>query len=351
MTEAEFQTLLQRYLDNQCTAAERVIVERWYERLEELEAPVSSLRSQNQEAVEDAIWQRLVRSEGMPAPAARVIQHPASFWQNAPLKWMAALLVFGMSLGLLFSVNQWSNLLSENQVAASGNWTLRTNRTPQVQTFALPDGSMITLHPGSRLRYKTAFTGPKREVYLQGEAFFKVSKNPARPFLVLTKQVVTTVLGTSFRVKAYAGSSVASVAVREGKVAVQARKGAQLDATPAQPASTGILLLPNEQVVYSAKSRDLKKQLVKKPVILRPQAFEFEEKPVPEVLAALEQAYGVDIVYDNAKLASCTVSIAFDNESLFDKLNLLCKSLGARYTLAGEKILFNSAGCELNQAK
>ncbi|UOQ69836.1 FecR family protein [Hymenobacter volaticus] len=346
MTEAEFQNLLQRYLDNQCTAEERASVERWYARLEEVE--VQTLRSQNQEAVEDAIWQRLVRSKAIPSQGARVIQHPASFWQSAPLKWMAALLVLGAALGLLFTSNQWQGVQLSSQVASNNGWIIRYNQTSQVQRFVLPDSSAITLHPGSRLRYQTAFVGPRREVYLQGEAYFKVHKNPAQPFLVFTKQVVTTVLGTSFRVKAYAGSSEASVAVREGKVAVQARKDAKLTATPAQPASNGVLLLPNEQVVYSVANRHLQKQLVTKPVILRPQKFEFEERPVVEVLTALEKAYGVDIVYDQDKLASCTVSISFDRETLFEKLGLLCKSLGARYSLTNEKIVFQSSGCELS---
>ncbi|WP_277236449.1 FecR family protein [Hymenobacter sp. YC55] len=338
--------MLQRYLDNQCTAEERASVERWYARLDEVEA--HTLSSQNQEAVEDAIWQRLVHSEVLPSTGGRVIRHPASFWQSAPLKWIAALLVVGATLGVFFSLNLWPNQQEASQVAANQGWILRYNQTQQVQTFTLPDSSVITLHPGSRLRYQAAFTGPRREVHLQGEAFFKVHKNPAQPFLVFTKQVVTTVLGTSFRVKAYTGSSEASVAVREGKVAVQARKDAKLDITPAQPATTGVLLLPNEQVVYSANSRHLKKQLVTKPLILRPQTFEFEERPVTEVLTTLEKAYGVDIVYDKTKLTGCTVSISFDNETLFEKLGLLCKSLGARYTLTNEKIVFHSTGCEMS---
>ncbi|MBO0360074.1 FecR domain-containing protein [Hymenobacter sp. BT186] len=348
MTEAEFQNLLQRYLDNQCTAQERALVERWYERLDE---PTGiHLQSQNQEAVEDAIWQRL-RGEMVPEPASgRVVQHPASFWKTAPVKWIAALLVLGVALRFLLPATKLPDFLGSTPAPATA-WTLRTNQTQQIQRFALPDNSQITLHPGSSLRYQTAFSGPKREVYLQGEAFFKVSKNKRRPFLVLTKQVVTTVLGTSFRVKAYAGSSEASVAVREGKVAVQKRDEAQLDATPTHPAAAGVLLLPNEQVVYSVASRHLKKQLVTKPALLLPQSFEFEERPVPEVLAALEKAYGVDIVYDEAKLAGCTVSISFTNESLFEKLGLLCKSLGATYTLSDAQIRFNSKGCQLNQAK
>jgi hypothetical protein len=106
-----------------------------------------------------------------------------------------------------------------------------------------------------------------------------------------------------------------------------------------------VLLLPNQQVVYSASSPRLNKELVDKPVVLAPQSFEFEERPVAEVLEALEKAYGVDIVHDKEKLAGCTVSITFYDEPLFEKLGLLCKSLDAYYSLSDAQIILHSKGC------
>jgi ferric-dicitrate binding protein FerR (iron transport regulator) len=322
-----------------------VLVERWYDSLDGVEG--KTLQSQNQEAVEDAIWQRLEQSKSAPAAAPRLLRRPAAFWQTSPFQW-AALVLLALGLGVLLPyAKRFPTPLRHQAVASEPGWTRRSNTTQQVQAFQLPDGSRITLHPGSSLRYATAFVRPRREVYLEGEAFFKVSKNRTRPFLVFTKQVVTTVLGTSFRVKAYAGSREAFVAVQEGKVAVQARKNAQLDATPTHPAAAGVLLLPNQQVVYSVAKQRLKKELVDKPVVLAPQSFEFEERPVTEVLTALEKAYGVDIVYDQAKLAGCTVSITFYDEPLFEKLGLLCKSLGAYYSLSEAQIIIHSTGCQL----
>ena len=343
MTEDEFHALLQRYLDGRCTSAERARVEHWYNHLEE--AKGAALLSQNQEAVEDAIWQRLhQQTKAAAASETRVLVHPASFWQKPQMQ-AAALVLLVLSLGLLLLFTKSSHTRqSQPTLAGADGWTRHRNTTRQVQQFQLPDKSRITLHPGSSLRYLTAFAGPKRKVYLQGEAFFQVSKNPARPFLVFTRQVVTTVLGTSFRVKAYAESKVASVAVSEGKVAVQARKPATSDTAPLSAPT--ILLLPNQQVVYSAVSRRLKKELVDKPVVLAPQSFEFEERPVTEVLQALEKAYGVDIEYDQATLAGCTVSITFYDEPLFEKLGLLCKSLDAYYSLSDAQIILHSKGCQ-----
>jgi transmembrane sensor len=344
VTEAEFHKLLQRYLDGRCTPKERALVERWYAQLGE--ADVAALPPVNQADVEDAIWQRLQQAKARTQPTTRVLQHPASLWQNPRLQWAAAvLLALGLGAVLPHLWEQAGSAPTLTAVTTEHGWTRHANITQQEQAFWLPDSSQITLHPGSSLRYTTAFAGPKREVYLEGEAFFKVSKNPARPFLVFTKQVVTTVLGTSFLVKAYPGTKEASVAVREGKVAVQDSQNASLDATPTHPAAAGVLLLPNQQVVYSVASHHLKKELVDKPAVLVPQSFEFEERPVSEVLTALEKAYGVHIVYDKAKLAGCTVSITFYDEPLFEKLGLLCKSLGAYYQLSDTEIIIRGKGC------
>ncbi|RYY13111.1 MAG: DUF4974 domain-containing protein, partial [Cytophagaceae bacterium] len=238
----------------------------------------------------------------------------------------------------------------QHQAARAATWVRHTNTTRHPQNLQLADGSHVTLGAGSTLRYPTCLAGTRREVYLTGEAFFKVTKNPARPFLVYTDKLITTVLGTSFVVKGYAGQP-GSVAVCEGRVAVQPRQGAELSATPNQPAAAGVLLLPNQQATYSATTHHLAKALVEKPAILTPQPLAFKNRPVAEVLTALEKAYGVNIVYDPLKLSSCTITIVFDDDSLFEQLNTLCKALDAKYSMANNaQIIFSSNGCEAGRS-
>ena len=104
-------------------------------------------------------------------------------------------------------------------------------------------------------------------------------------------------------------------------------------------------LVPNQQVVYSPEGQELRKELVERPVLLVPQPFIFDDRPVTEVIQTLENAYGVPIVYDEAALTGCTVRLVFKDEPMFEKLDLLCKTLGASYERAGEKIIFHTAGC------
>ncbi|RZL08076.1 MAG: FecR family protein [Hymenobacter sp.] len=252
------------------------------------------------------------------------------------LRW-AAVAVLGLGLGW------W--VPHRHAPTAPTHWVQASNAKQPAQLLVLADGSRVTLYAGSTLRYLDGLAGTRREVYLQGKAFFKVAKNPNRPFLVFTDKLVTTVLGTSFLVTAYTGAE-AKVAVCEGRVAVQPRAGAELAATPTSVPAAGVLLLPNQQVHYSPATKALTKALVEQPVRLATQPLAFKNQPVADVLNALEKAYGVNIVYDATKLRECTITIDFDEEPLFEQLDALCKALDAKYILAkNAQIIFESPAC------
>ena len=82
--------------------------------------------------------------------------------------------------------------------------------------ITLPDGSVAYLHPGSKVIFPTTFVGKKRVVQLEGEAYFKVAKDAAHPFVVMAGQLQTTVLGTEFHIS----SSRAEVVLVSGSVSV-----------------------------------------------------------------------------------------------------------------------------------
>ena len=340
MNESAFQQLLDRYLAGQCTPQEGRLVERFYQQLGgQGEGPAMSPPAQ--EKLLGAMWQRLAAQTEPPALADQ--RHPAGFWAAPARRWAAAAVFLGAGAGWLAS--SYLPKAAPTQVAASSAWTQRTNSTRQEQVIALPDGSQVRLQPGSSLRYAAGLAGPKREVYFSGDAFFRISKNPRRPFLVFTNQVVTTVLGTSFRVLALPGSPNATVTVREGRVSVQARAGAHLEATPDRPAAAGVLLLPNQQVAYSGAAHHLRKELAAAPAVLVPQPFIFDARPVAEVFRAIETGYGLAIDYDHDALAECTVTLNLSGKSLTDKLHVLCEALGATYEESGTRILIHSKGC------
>lgn len=213
--------------------------------------------------------------------------------------------------------------------------------------LTLSDGSKVSLKKGSKLEVSTDFGEQTRTVFLTGEAFFEVQKDPQRPFLVYAGGIVTKVLGTSFTIRAYKGETNTKVAVRTGHVTVyqEEKVGIKNNTHPEQ-----ILLTPNQQVVFEKKEEKLVKMLVEKPIIIVPsiekEGFEYDETPISKVLSQLENAYGVKIIFDADLLANCNLTASFSNEPLFDKMDIICETIQARYEIADGQIVIYAKGCK-----
>lgn len=206
----------------------------------------------------------------------------------------------------------------------------------------LPDGSTVTLSKGSRISYSKRLTmDPTRNVYLKGEAFFNVMKDKKHPFLVYTGGLVTRVVGTSFKISSH-GADV-SVAVKTGKVAVyrmaESETGSKDD----------LLLMPNQKAVFSGDQNLISRKLVEAPAVLEGQeetlSFDYVETPVSKIFDSLEKAYGIKIVYDAETFRGCSMTIPFREEPFFTKLDIICRTIQAKYTVSGNDVVISGAGC------
>ncbi|NEU70077.1 FecR family protein [Spirosoma agri] len=223
------------------------------------------------------------------------------------------------------------------------------NTTNASQLVRLPDGSRVTLYKGSRVSFPRTFTARQREVFLVGEAFFDVVRRPKQPFMVYTSQLTTQVLGTSFTVRAYPDDKEAKVIVRTGKVSVfKTPPGGELgDLGGSEPA---IILTPNQQATFQANDRLLERSLVALPEPItspagEPQVLAFEHTPVVSVFKKLETAYGIVINYDVDLLTGCELTAEFGAESLFEKLDLICRATNSTYEVIDAQIVIHSKGC------
>ena len=228
----------------------------------------------------------------------------------------------------------------------------KENRTEKPIRVALPDGSTITLQPRSSVSYPKEFDGRKeREVYLSGEAFFNVKKNPERPFFVYANELVTKVLGTSFSVKAYEDSGQLEVVVKTGKVSVFTRKSHSKESEDCISETEQTILTPNQKVLYSRSEERMKKMLVDFPEVIASSdpavapIASFQDAPVSKIFANLEAAYGIDIVYDENLMGDCLLTASFSNESLYDKIDLICKGIEAEFKVMDSKIQISGRGC------
>ena len=106
--------------------------------------------------------------------------------------------------------------------------TLETERGEKARvTFS--DGSRVVLNSASSIRFPQEFGGTKREVYLEGEAYFDVAHDPEHPFIVYAQDVEVEVLGTEFNVQSWSEDASIEVAVREGKVSVDSKSESTTD--------------------------------------------------------------------------------------------------------------------------
>ncbi|WP_028525571.1 FecR family protein [Runella limosa] len=225
----------------------------------------------------------------------------------------------------------------------------QTNNSNKPQLITLADASSVLLQPKSKLSYPKEFSGNERKVYLSGEAFFEISKNPSKPFYVYANEVVTKVYGTSFRVIAYPSLPNVEVLVRTGKVKVMPNEEIEADT------KEGIMLLPNQAARFVRNNLSFEKILditQDKPLIastntIEQLSFEFRDIPVEQIFTTIEQAYLVKIEYPKEKLKDCYMTTSLSDEPLPEKLKIICESLGSdtRYEMNGNQVTIISSGC------
>jgi transmembrane sensor len=300
----------------------------------------------------DKVLKAIRHQEKRSKPASRLAFFHEYGWRAA-----AAIFLLGVA-GILFLSSQKENnnrleKFAYARIAASSSFTERSNGSDQTVPLTLPDGSTVQLGAKSRISYSNSFnTSASRDIYLSGEAFFKIAKNPGHPFRVFSNEIVTKVLGTSFSVRCYEKDTTISVTVRTGKVSVCSQvntsdKGPILAVKPA-----GIIVTPNQQLTYQRFDQKFQKMLIESPLFIVPDAsatdhnMAYEDKPVEQVFDQLGKYYGINMVYDNDLLSKCTVTADLSNEPFYHKLDLICKAIGAKYELLDGQVVIQSNGCQ-----
>jgi ferric-dicitrate binding protein FerR (iron transport regulator) len=237
--------------------------------------------------------------------------------------------------------------ISDASVEDGGSVVMINNEVKPL-TLILADGSSIILQSGSSLRYPKIFQPEKREVYLEGQAFFEIVKDSQRPFFVYANHLITQVLGTSFSIRAYDNEPDVTVEVMSGRVSVFPR---QNDSDPGDnnPRKEGLVLTPNQQAVYKKEDAKLVKSLFENPSLLSPKEkqvnFEFADARMKDVFDALEAAYGIEIIYDEDVMKNCLLNASLTHESLQVKLTLICKAVNATYEIMDTHIIIYGKGC------
>jgi ferric-dicitrate binding protein FerR (iron transport regulator) len=210
----------------------------------------------------------------------------------------------------------------------------------------LPDSSSVVLTSGSRISYPANFN-QKRTVFLDGDGFFDVRKNPSKPFVVYAGQLVTKVVGTSFWIRNRTQKDTIEVDVKTGCVAVAWASSVEEAFRDIKPQ---FLLVANQRAMYSPLENRLKRSLAINPVpVHAPTVFSetvYTDKPAAEIFDDLEKSYAVEIAYDADQLKNCRINTSFSDETFFQRLDIICRVLGAKYQIADTKIIVTGKSCE-----
>lgn len=194
----------------------------------------------------------------------------------------------------------------------------------------LSDGTKVWLNAGSRFAFPQKFEGRKREVFLEGEAYFEVAKNDKQPFILSTNSINIEVLGTKFNVNAYKSDDFNETVLLEGSINILGKNKLFNDK---------ILMQPNQKAIYSKASNS---------IVLNPEPtpeiyiawvkgwYQFTNENLEVVLKKVERFYNVTCCY-NREMISGTLPISGKldlKDSLPEVMNVLSGVAKFKYRIS-----------------
>ncbi len=197
--------------------------------------------------------------------------------------------------------------------------TINTSNNEKLE-IVLADGSVVNLNSGSKIEYYEKFEEDKREVKLEGEAFFSVKKD-GRPFIINTKNAITKVLGTKFNI--WARAEETRVIVKEGKVSL------------AENVNNNEVILTKDEL-----SKVIKNNKPIEPVKIDSEymlgwlngKIVFNNTPLGEITKELERNYNIKIELTSPEINEISLTGTFENEKIDTVLTKICLALSLKYS-------------------
>lgn len=254
------------------------------------------------ERVWDKTAQKLGFAEARPSKTRKL----TSFFRYAA----AAVFILSVGINSFFLLSKWAS--------KSVEMVEYTTKTGEVKNFTLPDGSKVWLNAESTLIFPERFEGQNRNVYLIGQAFFKVEKNRHKPFFVNASQLIVKVLGTSFEVKNYQNDPEISASLVEGKVEIF-NKSTEKEAVVLKPAEEAMFYKSDGAVTVTQKPEVLVAPW-------REGRFRFYNTDLLSIAHQLERKFDCEFVFVDEAAESLRFTADFENEGLSEILELLNKA-------------------------
>ncbi len=329
MTSSELDDLIKRYRKGSCTSAEEQMIEEFFNAYQSAGDAWEENALTDGAEIEKRIYSRIVKKIDL--PPKRTVVYLQWLYRSA-----AAVLIF-FSFFYVFTNTPVKPKVNETPEPL----VVKTIKRGQKSMLHLKDGTVIFVNSGTKVSYPGKFANDKREIFLDGEAFFEVSHNENKPFIVHTGALDIKVLGTSFNINTF--DDKITVTLKSGKVYIQ-------NINPEIHYSSLGILNPNQQLVYEKADNSIRVNEVdvtpyiawtKKQLI-------FREEPLYTVVKKLEKWYDVEITLENNQIKDCIFTGTFDNEPLRLVLESLHNVANINYTLEGNKVKLSGSGCPEN---
>jgi len=236
---------------------------------------------------------------------------------------IAAILIIGILLGLTVQSLKKTEPVYFTSIAPKGS----------VSQMVLPDNSIVFLNAGSQLKYTVEGLKGKREVFLDGEAWFDVTQNEKKPFVVHTPFYDVQVLGTQFNVKAYKTDNEIATTLEKGSVQIISSENFKM--------AEKQVLSPGEQFIYSSQKKtiEVKKVETRMFTAWKDNKLIFINMNLKDLFVMLERKYGVEIKIPDNSILNYHYDGTIKDETILEVLDLLKETLPIKYKIEGQTIL------------
>ena len=314
--------LLVKYLVGETDADENAAVENWlkadkknlnyYNGFKKIWEDSLLIAAENKTINEDVAWKRLqnrIHEKDVPVITLK----------KSSIHWLRIV----ASILLISTLGWFGYSYFENK---SANTLIQVYATNTTLNDTLPDGTTVTLNKNSSLSYTSTFKGSTRPVTLKGEAFFNVSPDKTKPFIITINDVTVQVVGTSFNVKNKNGKTI--VAVETGIVKVSKNKDQ-------------VELRHGEKVIIADQKSELVKSISKGRLYnyYRNKELVCDETPLQELVEALNEIYNVNIIIKNPSLKEKTLTTVFKDQSLDQVLEVIQETFRIKIERKNNQIL------------
>jgi transmembrane sensor len=275
------------------------------------------------------VLNRILQTKGEPVEMNLATTSIKKYGRVGEWKLIRAAAVFtGIILLSALLYNLYVRNEPEQPPLTSSNWTTKSTNSGEKLSFRLPDQTVVWLNSGSSLSFPHSFDSTVRLVRLKGEGFFEVAENALQPFQVLSDDLITTALGTSFNVNSKKEGEI-KVALISGKVSIKYGEG-NLD----------YFLKPGEELTYEISSNKVRVSEFSSEQVLawRAGTLIFKRATHQEVMKTLQEWYGVEIILFGSPKKEWRFNGKFENQTLDNVLKSLSNIEDFNYSLENKKV-------------